>query len=337
MKTIWAVACVVAVSMGSFTLGGGCASTKSEMTEFSRLDVGEGPGETYKQLIELQKDQGNKSASTELDKKTSLVPQTTVSSEVPEAKPSKSPEMEVSQSSQTINHRTDSSSGMTSGTVPLQKSKPEALPIPAPSPPKAVSPSGTEPSKKEASARASSGAIPPAVPLPSSTARNPSSSTDSQYRIGPEDILHVSVWGNEQLTMDVIVRPDGKISIPLVQDTQAEGLTASELADQIHEKLLPYIKDPNVSVIVKEINSPKFSVIGYVNRPGTFPMRGDVTILQALSEAGGFTPFASPSKIKLVRNAGGRQEVRVVDYYDLIEKGGKGNILLKPGDAIVVP
>lgn len=137
--------------------------------------------------------------------------------------------------------------------------------------------------------------------------------------------------------MDVIVRPDGKISIPLVQDTQAEGLTASELADQIHEKLLPYIKDPNVSVIVKEINAPKFSVIGYVNRPGTFPMRGDVTILQALSMAGGFTPFASPSKIKLVRNAGGRQEVRVVDYYDLIEKGGKGNILLKPGDAIVVP
>ena len=94
-----------------------------------------------------------------------------------------------------------------------------------------------------------------------------------RYRIGSEDVLHVSVWGNEELTMDVIVRPDGKISIPLVQDIQAEGFTASELSDQIHQKLLPYIKDPNVSVIVKQINAPKFSVIGYVNRPGTYPMR----------------------------------------------------------------
>jgi polysaccharide export outer membrane protein len=137
--------------------------------------------------------------------------------------------------------------------------------------------------------------------------------------------------------MDVIVRPDGKISIPLVQDIQAEGYTAFELADRIHQRLLPYIKDPNVSVIVKQINAPKFSVIGYVNKPGTYPMRGDVTILQALSEAGGFTPFASPRKIKLVRNIGGKQEIRVFNYYDLIDKGGEGSFLLKSGDAIVVP
>jgi protein involved in polysaccharide export with SLBB domain len=119
----------------------------------------------------------------------------------------------------------------------------------------------------------------------------------------PEDLLHVSVWGNEELTNDVVVRPDGKISLPLVQDIQAEGFTASELADSIHRKLLPFIKGPNVSVIVRQINSPKFSVLGYVARPGTFPLRGDVTVLQALSEAGGFTPFASPKKIKLIRNA----------------------------------
>jgi polysaccharide export outer membrane protein len=137
--------------------------------------------------------------------------------------------------------------------------------------------------------------------------------------------------------MDVTVRPDGMISIPLIQDIQAEGFTASELADRIHEMLIPYIKDPNVSVIVMQINAPKFSVIGYVNRPGTYPIRGDVTILQALSEAGGFTPFASPRKIKLVRSAGGKHETRRVNYYDLIEKGGKGNLLLMPGDTIVVP
>ena len=94
--------------------------------------------------------------------------------------------------------------------------------------------------------------------------------------------------------MDVIVRPDGKISMPLIQDIQADGFTASELAVRIRNELLTYIKDPNVSVVVKEINAPKFSVIGYVNKPGTYPMRGDVTVLQALAEAGGFTPFASP-------------------------------------------
>ena len=137
--------------------------------------------------------------------------------------------------------------------------------------------------------------------------------------------------------MDVIVRPDGKISMPLVQDIQAEGLTASELADRIHQKLLPYIKDPNVSVIVKQINAPKFSVIGYVNRPGTYPMRGDVTVLEALSVAGGFTPFASPKKIKLIRSAGGKVDVRIINYYEIIEQGGKGNYVLKSGDSIVVP
>jgi polysaccharide export outer membrane protein len=158
----------------------------------------------------------------------------------------------------------------------------------------------------------------------------------SKYRVGPEDILHVSVWGNQDLTLDVIVRPDGKISLPLIQDIQAEGLTASELADVIHKKLLVYIKEPEVSVMVKEINATKFSVLGYVNKPGTYALRGDMSVLQALSMAGGLTPFASPRKIRLLRNTTGTQKVRVVNYYNLIDSG-EGNILLKPGDTIVVP
>jgi polysaccharide export outer membrane protein len=185
--------------------------------------------------------------------------------------------------------------------------------------------------------QASAAKIPPAVQARSSSAGQAGSSASSQYRIGPEDVLNVSVWGDKEMTMDVIVRPDGKISLPLVQDILAEGLTASELADTIHQKLLPFIKDPNVSVIVKQINSPKFSVMGYVSRPGTFPLRGDVTILEALSMAGGFTPFASPRKIKLVRSADGKHDIRVVNYYDMIDKGGDGNYLLKAGDIIVVP
>jgi polysaccharide export outer membrane protein len=187
------------------------------------------------------------------------------------------------------------------------------------------------------SPQASAGQTAPAVAPPASTAVKATASADAQYRIGREDVLNVTVWGNERLTMDVVVRPDGKISLPLIQDIEADGFTASELADRIRNKFLPYIKDPNVSVIVRQINAPKFSVIGYVNRPGTFPIRGDVTVLQALSEAGGFTPFASPRKIKLVRNAGGKQEIRKINYYDLIDKGGEGSFLIKAGDTIVVP
>jgi polysaccharide export outer membrane protein len=171
-----------------------------------------------------------------------------------------------------------------------------------------------------------------------SIAENGSSAKASGYRIGTEDVLHVSVWGNSDLTLDnVIVRPDGKISMPLVMDIQAEGLTASELADGIKQRLHPYIKDPNVSVIVKEINSLKFSVIGNVSRPGIYPLRGDVSVLQGIAQAGGFTPFASLRKIKIVRKKDKKEEIRMVNYYEMIEEGGEGNILLKPGDTIVVP
>ncbi|MGA6993354.1 MAG: polysaccharide biosynthesis/export family protein [Candidatus Deferrimicrobiaceae bacterium] len=157
------------------------------------------------------------------------------------------------------------------------------------------------------------------------------------YRIGPEDVLHIDVWDNEELTGDVTVRPDGKISMPLIQDIQAEGRTSAELADRIRDKLLSYIKNPNVSVIVREINAPKISIIGYVAKPGTYPLRGDLNVLQALSQAGGFTPFASPKKIKVIRYVSGNQEVRLINYYHLIEEGGEGHYLLKPGDTIVVP
>lgn len=158
----------------------------------------------------------------------------------------------------------------------------------------------------------------------------------SQYRIGPEDVLHISVWGNEELTRDATVRPDGKISLPLLQDIQAEGLTAEELSEVIHQKLLGYVKSPDVAVIVTEINAPKVFVIGNVIKPGPYPLRSDTSILQALALAGGFTPFASPKKITVIRNKGGEREIRKVNYYDMIDNG-EGNYMLKPGDTIVVP
>ena len=162
------------------------------------------------------------------------------------------------------------------------------------------------------------------------------SQSDPSYRLGPEDQLRISVWDNKELTLDLVVRPDGKISMPLLQDVPAEGLTAAQLATNIEEGLSAYILNPQVTVIVLQVNAPKYYIIGYVARPGTFPLRGDTSVLQALALAGGMTQFASPRSIKLIRGNQGRQEVRKVNYYDLIESG-EGNYLLKSGDTIVVP
>ena len=163
------------------------------------------------------------------------------------------------------------------------------------------------------------------------------SQTDPSYRLGPEDQLRISVWDNKELTLDLVVRPDGKISMPLLQDVPAEGLTAAQLAANIQQALSAYIVNPEVSVILLQVNAPKFYMIGYVARPGTYPLRGDTSVLQALSLAGGLTQFASPRSIKLIRAVNGRQEVRKINYYDMIEDGGEGNYLLKSGDTIVVP
>lgn len=174
------------------------------------------------------------------------------------------------------------------------------------------------------------------APSPEAGAAPAAGPAPAAYRIGPQDVLHVSVWQNLEMTQDVVVRPDGKISLPLIQDVRAEGLTAAELAQVIQQKLTPYIKDPTVTVIVKEVNAPKIFVTGYVAKPGEYPLRGDLSVLQALAMAGGLTPFASPKKIRIIRNEGGKQETRVVNYYDLINSG-EGNYLLRSGDTVVVP
>jgi Periplasmic protein involved in polysaccharide export len=170
-------------------------------------------------------------------------------------------------------------------------------------------------------------------PAPPSTGSQP----DPSYLLGPEDQLRISVWDNKELTLDLVVRPDGKISMPLLQDVPAEGLTAAQLAANIQKGLSSYIMNPEVTVIVLQVNAPKFYMIGYVARPGTYPLRGDTSVLQALALAGGLTQFASPRSIKMIRSTRGKQEVRKINYYNLIDVGGKGNYLLKSGDTIVVP
>ena len=162
-------------------------------------------------------------------------------------------------------------------------------------------------------------------------------SGEEPYRLGPEDVIKVDVWQEKELTVEVTVRPDGGVSLPLINYVQAAGLTAPELADVITQKLREYIKEPRVAVIVTQVNASKIYVLGNVLKPGHYPLRHEMTVLQALSHAGGFTSFASPRGIKIIRGAGAGQEIRKINYYRMIQEAGEGNYNLEPGDTIVVP
>jgi polysaccharide export outer membrane protein len=162
--------------------------------------------------------------------------------------------------------------------------------------------------------------------------------TDASYRIGPQDVLRIDVWKETEISRSVPVRPDGKISLPLLNDVQAAGLTSMELANVISEGLKKYITNPQVTVSVTEINSRRVYVTGEVTRPGAFPLLPNMTVLQALTSAGGFTQFARTKKIYVLRAEGGKQVKHPFNYSDVI-KGNhpEDNIVLQPGDTIVVP
>ena len=164
-----------------------------------------------------------------------------------------------------------------------------------------------------------------------------SASTDPNYTIGPQDVLDINVWKEDQLTKTVPVRPDGKISLPLLNDIQAAGLTPTQLATQITESLKKYVTDPQVTVIVREINSQRVYLIGEVLRAGAYPLLPGMTVLQALSSAGGFTQFANTKKIYVLRTENGKQEKFPFNYKDALSAKSDENIVLKAGDQIVVP
>jgi polysaccharide export outer membrane protein len=162
---------------------------------------------------------------------------------------------------------------------------------------------------------------------------------DASYLIGPEDVLSVNVWKEPEASAPTVaVRPDGKISLPLLNDMQAAGFTPMQLMEQITEKLKKYIADPRVTVVVAGTNSRRVFILGEVARPGAFPMMADMTVLQALSAAGGLSQYANGSKIYVLRNQNGTQTRLAFNYKEVL-KGQKPeqNIVLKPGDTIVVP
>jgi polysaccharide biosynthesis/export protein len=167
----------------------------------------------------------------------------------------------------------------------------------------------------------------------------PTSPVPATYIIRPEDVLDISVWHQPDLSFKSLpVRPDGKISLPLINDVQAAGLTAMQLGQSVTEKLKSYVKDPLVTVVVTGVNSQRYYVMGEVAHTGVFPLLPNVTVLQALSAAGGFSQFAKPKNIYLLRTVNGKQEKFPFNYKDVIKgKDLQENIELKPGDMIVVP
>ena len=165
----------------------------------------------------------------------------------------------------------------------------------------------------------------------------PDSQAGIGYVIGPEDVLHIAVWREADLTATLPVRPDGKISLPLLNDVQASGLTPQQLAASVTEKLKKYIADPRVTVVVTQINSKRVFMVGEVLHPGPMSMIANMTVLQALSSAG-LNQFANTKRIYVLRTENGKQQKLPVNYRKLV-KGEQieQNYLLQPGDEIVVP
>ncbi len=158
------------------------------------------------------------------------------------------------------------------------------------------------------------------------------------YQVQPGDILHISVWKEEDLTRDVVVRPDGRITFPLIGEITAAGVSVDELTGTISERLAKYIPDPVVTVSAKELAGNLVYVIGKVNRPGVFPMIRDVDVMQALSMAGGTSTYAALNDIRILRRENGVLHAIPFRYAD-VEKGRnlEQNILLRAGDVVVVP
>ena len=158
-----------------------------------------------------------------------------------------------------------------------------------------------------------------------------------EYVIGPDDVLHVAVWKEPDLSATLPVRPDGKISLPLLNDVQAAGLTPQQLGVSLTEKLKKYIADPRVTVVVTSINSKRIYLVGEVLHTGAMPMLPNMTILQALSSAG-LSQFANTKRIYVLRTENGKQQKMPVDYRKLVKGEQIGqNYVLQPGDTIVVP
>lgn len=183
-------------------------------------------------------------------------------------------------------------------------------------------------------------AAPPPVTAPGAPAEAapPQVELPAGYTIGPDDVLNVMFWRDKEMSADVVVRPDGRITLPLVNDIVAVGLTPGQLRDRIKEEASRFVEDPNVTVIVKQINSLRVFITGMVGKPGAYPMTRAISVLQLISLAGGLNEYADSKNIMIMRRENG-QEVALRFNYNDVRKGKnlKQNIELRAGDTVVVP
>jgi len=157
-----------------------------------------------------------------------------------------------------------------------------------------------------------------------------------EYRLGPEDVIEVFVWKQPELTTTVVIRPDGRISLPLTNELEASGRTAVQLQKEITEKLREYISQPIVNVIVKQVNSLKISVLGEVRKPDVYRIKNQVTVLDAIAMAGGFTDLARPNRVIVLRNApSGPQRIRI-NVKQVVADEGRAPFYLQPLDTVYV-
>lgn len=164
----------------------------------------------------------------------------------------------------------------------------------------------------------------------------PQAATSAEYLISPEDLLYIAVWKNEAMSREVPVRPDGMISLPLLNDVRAAGLTPMQLREALIRRMTEYMPAPEVSVIVQEVRGPRLSILGEVAHPGRYELKGRITVLDLLALAGGLTEFAARSRIVVLRGEGtGLTRIRF-DYDKAMSDGAQENFDLRPGDIVLV-
>jgi polysaccharide export outer membrane protein len=178
-----------------------------------------------------------------------------------------------------------------------------------------------------------------AIPEARATALANSNALDTavEYQIGPEDVLDISVWKNPELSRTVPVRPDGKVSLPLLNDFRAAGLTPSDLREQLVARLSDFVPTPEVSVIVREVHSRKVAVVGAVKTAGRYELKSPMTVLEAIALAQGFTDFAARDRIVVLRQSGGTTTRIPFNYRKIADGMEQENFFVRPGDIVVVP
>jgi polysaccharide export outer membrane protein len=173
---------------------------------------------------------------------------------------------------------------------------------------------------------------------PSSGAGQPGVTAPPGYAIGADDVLTIVFWREKEMSGDVVVRPDGKISLPLVNDIQATGLTPDQLRASVTEAAKRFVEEPSVTVVVKQINSRKVFITGQVGKPGSYPLSGPTTVLQLLAMAGGLLEYADSENVVVLRTENGEPLSFSFNYNDVVRRRNlKQNIELRPGDTVVVP